>query len=167
MRFHSLLALCCVMVWPLVASAEHANITLRVMRVTQESGKPLDEVTSSADEEPPLGGVIPRPLFKVKAGEPLIFQFILTNIYPHGNLKNVVVRYYVVREEKAGQKTVPDRKNGTVTQGQFKMNFKPKCRVGARVAFSIKDPGVYLLRVETANTQSDHEHFSAIDLQVD
>ena len=40
------------------------------------------------------------------------------------------MRYYVVREDKQGQKNVPDLKNGTVTEGQFKMNFKPNCRVG-------------------------------------
>jgi hypothetical protein len=79
----------------------------------------------------------------------------------------VTVRYFVVRADKAGQKNVPDLKKGTVTQGRFQMNFKPKCRVGARVTFAVKDPGVYLLRVQTANTNSDHEHFSAIDLQVE
>jgi len=59
-------------------------------------------------------------------------QFILTNTYPHGNLKDV--NYPVLRgaraELRAGQKTVPDLKKGTVTQGRFQMNFKPKCRVG-------------------------------------
>ena len=75
-------------------------------------------------------------------------------------------RYYVVREEKRGQKGVPDLTQGTVTEGQFKMNFKPGCRVGSRVAFRIKEPGVYLLRIETLNTDSDHEHFSAIDVRV-
>jgi hypothetical protein len=34
------------------------------------------------------------------------------------------------------------------------------------VSFRIKEPGVYLLRVETLNTDSDHEHFAAIDVQV-
>jgi len=54
-----------------------------------------------------------------------------------------------------------------VTKGQFKLNFKPKTRVGARVAFTIPEPGIYMLRVDTLNTSSDHEHFSAIDLQVE
>ena len=30
----------------------------------------------------------------------------------------------------------------------------------------IDTPGVYLVRLETRNTQSDHEHFAAIDLIV-
>ncbi len=99
--------------------------------------------------------------------EPLVLQFILTNAYPHGELKEVTVRYYLVREEKAGQKKVPDLAAGTVTLGQFKLNLKPKARVGARVAFTVREPGVYLLRVDTLNTKSDHEHFSAIDVQVE
>jgi hypothetical protein len=53
-----------------------------------------------------------------------------------------------------------------VAQGTVNMNFKPKCRVGARFNLRIDDPGIYVVRVDTQNTQSDHEHFSAIDLEV-
>jgi hypothetical protein len=38
--------------------------------------------------------------------------------------------------------------------------------VGARLNVRIDEPGIYLVRVDTQNTQSDHEHFSAIDLEV-
>ena len=65
-----------------------------------------------------------------------------------------------------GAKEVPDLKTSAVTEGKVNMNFKPKCRVGARFNIRIDDPGIYLVRVETQNTQSDHEHFSAIDLEV-
>ena len=50
--------------------------------------------------------------------------------------------------------------------GQFTMDFKPDCRVGTRFKFKISEPGFYSARVETLNSQSDHEHFSAIDLEV-
>jgi hypothetical protein len=62
---------------------------------------------------------------------------------------------------------VPDLKEGVLTQGSFTLNFKPKARVGARVTFKLSKPGVYLLRVQSENTQSDHEHFSAIDVQAE
>ena len=104
---------------------------------------------------------------RLVVGTAIVLQWILTNTYPHGENKDVVVHYYVVREEKPRQKLLPDLSRGAVTEGRFKSNFKPKCRVGARVAFTIKEPGVYLLRVETSNTNSDHEHFSAIDVQVE
>jgi hypothetical protein len=34
------------------------------------------------------------------------------------------------------------------------------------VALRINKPGIYLLRIETLNTDSDHEHFAAIDVEV-
>ena len=166
MWFRGLLTVA-ILALPAIAVAEHANIKLRILRVDVDSGKARDETDAPADEEPPAGGVNPRPAFKARANEPLLMQFILTNVYPHGELKDVTVRYFVVRADRAGQKILPDLKKGTVTEGQFKINLKPKARVGARVAFTIREPGVYLLRVDTLNTKSDHEHFSAIDVLVE
>jgi hypothetical protein len=138
-----------------------------VIHFDPTTGADGDAVSAAADTEPPAGGRNPRPLAKVSVGEPLALQFVLTNTYPHGVKKDVTVRYFVVRQEKARQKAVPNPAKGAVVAGRFKMNFKPGCRVGSRVTFRLTDPGVYLLRVETANTDSDHEHFSAIDIQVD
>jgi hypothetical protein len=39
------------------------------------------------------------------------------------------------------QKNAPNLAKGMVTDGHFQMNFKPKCRVGARVPFRIKEAG--------------------------
>jgi hypothetical protein len=158
------IALACL---PPAVWAEHANIKLHVLRLDAPSGKSIDEAKAVADEEPPAGGINPRPVFKVKLNEPLVLQFILTNIYPHGELKDVTVRYFVVRTDSVGQKKVPALSKGTVTEGSFNLNLKPKARVGARVAFTIREAGTYLLRVETVNTKSDHEHISAIDLQAE
>ena len=46
------------------------------------------------------------------------------------------------------------------------MDFKPGSKAGQRTTVKIDAPGVYLIRVETRNTQSDHEHFAAIDVVV-
>jgi len=165
MRSPYLVACLALVLWPLFASAEHAQIDLKLIRLAEDSSKEEEVTTASADQEPPAGGRNPRPLGKVKVGEALALQFFLTNTYPHGVKKDVTVRYYVVREEKRGQKSVPDLKEGVVTEGAFQMNFKPGCRVGARVTFRIRKPGIYLLRTETLNTDSDHEHFAAIDVQ--
>jgi hypothetical protein len=154
--------------------AEHARIDLRVSRQG-------NEVAATADQEPPAGGHNEPPVLKVKANEPLVFQFFLTNIYPHKEIEHVQVRYYVVRVGALGRKppsslrerTGPDDDSqplldpGVVTAGQFDLDFKPDCRVGTRLKFKISEPGFYSARVETLNTQSDHEHFSAIDLVVE
>jgi hypothetical protein len=153
--------------------AEHARIDLSVSR----KGK---EVTASADREPPAGGRNEPPVLKVTVNEPLVFQFFLTNTYPHGVIEHVRVRYYVARVGQLGRKpssflnwpgpddnSQPPLQDGVVTEGQFFMDFKPDCRVGARLKLKISKPGYYSARVETLNTQSDHEHFSAIDLVVE
>lgn len=153
--------------------AEHATIDLRVS--TQEN-----EAAAVADEEPPAGGREEPPVLNVKVNEPLVLQFFFTNTYPHRVVDHVTVRYYVVRVAKRGRKPGPrfdewaaPGKNslpldeGVVTKGQFVMDFKPECRVGTRVKFRINEPGLYSARVESVNTQSDHEHFSALDLVVE
>jgi hypothetical protein len=167
MKRYCVLAMLGLMGWVLTAHAEHAHIKLRVFRMDPESGQSRDEIAATADQEPPAGGVLERPLLKVKAGDPLVLQFIYDNAYPHGLTKNVRIRYFVTRVEKVKQKVMPALDENVVTQGQFKLNFKPKARIGARVAFTLREPGVYLLRVDSFNTNSDHEHFSAIDLQVE
>jgi hypothetical protein len=165
MKLHAVATLSLLALLPLAGRAEHADIDLRIM--TASGGEPEGDATATSDQEPPAGGLKPRPLCKVKANESLVLQFFLTNTYPHGELKNVTVRYFVVRVGQVRQKTVPDLREGVVTQGRFVLNLKPKGRVGARVRFTLPEPGIYLLRVDTANTQSDHEHFSAMDVKAE
>jgi hypothetical protein len=149
------------------ARAEHADIYLRLQRIDPATGATKDEVSSQADQDPPAGGHEKRLLIKVKAKEPLVLQFFFTNTYPHGITKGARVRYFLARVEKIKQKQLPDLAQGCVVEGDFHLNFKPKGKVGARVAFTAPPPGIYLLRVESLNTNSDHEHFSAIDVQVE
>jgi len=139
--------------------AEHAVIKLQV------SG-PGGQQESFADQEPPAGGIKRRPRMTVKKGDPLVFEFLLTNAYPHKQIEGVTVRYFVVRTGAFGAKEVPNLKDAAVCEGTVDLNFKPKCRVGARFNLRIDQAGIYLVRVDTQNTQSDHEHFSAIDLEV-
>ena len=141
------------------ARAEHAKIQLEV------AGR-RDQVTAYVDQTPPEWGKNPRPVLKVRPGEPVKIQFMLTNVYPHKTLENVVVHFFVVREEKAGQKEIPDLKGEVVLESAFDMDFKPGGKAGQRTTLKIAEPGAYLIRVETRNTQSDHEHFAAIDLVV-
>jgi hypothetical protein len=51
-------------------------------------------------------------------------------------------------------------------EGSFSFDLKPKARIGARQRIAISEPGNYLLRVESLRTQREHEHFAAIDIQV-
>lgn len=168
MRYFWMAGLVGIIILASAVRAEHAAINLRVIRVDSQTREEKDEInTTVVHQEPPGENVEQRPLFKARVGEPLVIQFILTNTYPHGEKKDVRIRYFVVREAKAKQKTVPDPREGGVAQGRFTLNYKPKCRVGVRQTFTINEPGSYLLRVQTENTDSDHEHFAAIEILVE
>jgi hypothetical protein len=171
LRFITLLVIAVMFSGTSSANAEHAVIT---MEVIGPDGKAL----AKSDEEPPIGGSLPRAKVTARVGDPLVLQFILTNVYPHGVLKDVKVRYFIVEIDKVGQKALPpiDAKKGSdeekevrgkiVTRGHVIMNFKPKCRIGTRLMFRIDKPGVYLVRLDTNNTKADHEHIAGIDLEV-
>jgi hypothetical protein len=139
--------------------AEHAKINLEV---STGSGN----VAAFVDQTPPDWGKNPRPVIKAKVNEPIRVHYLLTNVYPHKTLENVVVHFFVVRQTKVGQRELPDVKGDVVIETGFDMDFKPGSKAGQRSTLKIDAPGVYLIRVETRNTQSDHEHFAAIDLVV-
>jgi hypothetical protein len=141
------------------AHAEHAKISLDVIAAG-------DQKTAFVDQTPPAWGKNPRPVVKANAGEPIKLQFMLTNVYPNKTLENVVVHFFVARQEKVGQKEPPDLREDVVLESAFEMDFKPGAKVGQRNTVRIDKPGVYLVRVETRQTQSDHEHFAAIDLVI-
>jgi hypothetical protein len=148
---------------PPPALAEHFDITLVAVGA--------DGVTRQAfaDQDPPEGGLNPRPVLKARVGDRITVQFIMTNVYPHGTGKNAGVHYFVVKERDLGQKPVPTLTaltNDVIVEGTFTFDLKPQARIGARQSFVIEQSGNYLLRAESERTQRDHEHFSAIDLQI-
>ena len=147
-------------IWVTPSRAEHAKIQLDVTT-------PRDQVTAFVDQTPPEWGKNPRRVVKARTNEPIRIQYLLTNVYPHKTLENVVVHFFVVRQQKPGQKELPDLKGDVVLESAFDMDFKPGGKAGQRMTLKIDTPGAYLIRVETRNTQSDHEHFSAIDLVVE
>ncbi len=142
-----------------LARAEHAKITLEVSAAGET-------VTAHVDQTPPDSGKNPRPVLKAVVNEPVRVNCVLTNVYPHKTLENAVVHFYIAKQSKVGQKELPDLKGDVVLETAFDMDFKPGGKAGQRSTFKIDTPGVYLIRVETRNTQSDHEHFAAVDLVV-
>ena len=149
-----------LLIVPRPALVEHAKVTLDV-----ESGGKKE--TAFVDQTPPDVGKNPRPVLKVKAGAPIKIQWTLTNVYPHKTLEDVLVHSYVVKQKKVGQKELPVIGDDVEMETAYRMDFKPGGKSGARCKLTIREPGVYLVRVETRDTQSDHEHFAAIDVVVE
>jgi hypothetical protein len=143
--------------------AEHFDITLIA------AGPDGTTRQAFSDQDPPQGGLNPRPVLRARVGDRITIQFIMTNVYPHGTGANAGVHYFVVKERELGQKAVPALTPPTadlIVEGTFTFDLKPQARIGARQSIVISQPGNYLLRTESQRTQRDHEHFSAIDLQI-
>src|SRR5271170_924772 len=105
------------------ASAEHAKINLEVT-VGRETA------TAHVDQTPPDSGKNPRPVVKAKVNERIKINYLLTNVYPHKTLENVVVHFYVARQNKVGQKELPDLKGDVILESAFDMDFKPGSKAG-------------------------------------
>jgi hypothetical protein len=160
MRSRLLPSLLLLMLFANASRAEHAKVTLDV----ESKG---EKKTAFVDQTPPEVGKNPRPILKVKKGDPIKIQWMFTNIYPHKTLENVVIHFYIAPQKKVGLKEVPTIGEDVVFESAFEMDFKPGAKAGGRQTLSIPTPGIYLIRVESRQTQSDHEHFGAIDLVVE
>lgn len=139
---------------------EHAKITLDVIA---SSG----QTTSHVDQTPPATGKNPRPVARARAGEVIKINWMFTNVYPHKTLQNVVLHFFIVRAAKVGQREVPQIDDDVVQESAFEVDLKPGAKAGQRNTLKISEPGVYMVRIESRLTGSDHEHFSAIDLVVE
>jgi hypothetical protein len=144
------------------ARAEHAKIELEV-------SSSRGQVTAHVDQTPPATGKNPRPVLRVRVNERVRVRWMFTNVYPHKTLENVVLHFYVVREDRAGQKTLPDMSNDEAAEVQtaLEMTFRPGTKAGQKSTIRLDTPGAYLIRIESRETQSDHEHFAAVDLIVE
>lgn len=140
--------------------AEHAKVHLDVVG-------PKEQKTAYVDQTPPDWGKNPRPVVHARVNDPIKIEWMFTNVYPHKTLENVVVHFYVARQDKVGQKEAPDLKGDVVLESAFEMDFKPGAKAGQRNSLRIDKPGVYLVRVESRQTGSDHEHFAAVDLVIE
>jgi hypothetical protein len=152
-----------ILVWPLLARAGHFEIDFKVE---------ADKVAKTAQADTTMAGAKPkeRPVLTVKAKSRITARWKLTNTDPKVTFKDVVVHFFAVKEEKAGQVTVPKLNKDVAAESALTMDFEPKDSTRGELAFTIDTPGVYLLRVETigaANGADGHEHFAAVDVVVE
>lgn len=143
-------------------AAEHFEIALKA-----EAGRQL--VEASVDTTPPIGGVNPRPVLRLKAGDPVRITWTLKSNFPHGIMKGVTIHFFVVREKEVGQKPVPDPSGPAgILDNRFTMDFAPKAASSGSLNITLPGSGNYLVRVQSEDTheEHDHEHFSAIDVVV-
>jgi hypothetical protein len=121
---------------------------------------------ASTDTVPPAGGTKARPLLRVPLHETVRLRWSVKNASPGKKLARLLVHLFVVRESKAGQKEVPDPAQGSVWESALATALEPGKQTRGVVEIPIDEAGIYLARVESQFTEQDHEHFAALDLQV-
>src|SRR5436305_14913116 len=124
------------------------------------------EARVAADRSPPPEGTRTRPVVRLKAGQPLQVRWFVKNA-GSALLHDLVVHFFVAREERAGQKTVPDPRRGTVAENAFAIELAPGASTHGSLQLPISEAGFYLVRIESLNSEHDHEHSAAIDVEVD
>jgi len=161
------------------AGAEHFEMTLHVVSENipalagksgdAESKRPAEKVDAFMDTTPPIGGVNPRPVLKLKAGESFKASWHVTDNFPHGIMRAATIHFFVVRQGALGQKPVPDPsgKSGLI-DNSLTVDFTEKSTAAGMARLKITEPGFYLVRVQSEDTHNehDHEHFAAVDLLV-
>ncbi len=97
-------------------------------------------------------------------------KWVLTNRHPKNSFKDVIVHFFVVKEDEVGQRVVPKLGKNVQAESALTMDFHPGDKTRGELSFTIDQPGAYLLRLETVGAAVEpdaHEHYAAIDLVVE
>jgi hypothetical protein len=145
------------------ARAEHFAIDLDVQARNEKA-------TAHAVKLGPGQKKNSRPILHLKAGERVHAKWQLTNTHPKSSFKDVLVHFFVVKEDQVGQQTVPKLGKTVQAESALTMDFRPGDKTRGELSFVIDGPGAYLLRLETvgaAIAPETHEHYAAMDLVVE
>jgi hypothetical protein len=143
------------------ARADHFTIELRAK--AGENTKTAKTDTVVLGDKPKTRGIL-----EARAGQDITVKWTLTCTAKKEEFKDVTVHFFVVKEEKTGQRAVPKLDKDVTAESALTMDFKPKDKSDGELTFKIETPGNYLLRLETLNGAGaeGHEHFAALDLVV-
>ena len=110
----------------------------------------------------------PRPIVELVRDTPARVSWHAQNTSKSEEFKNVLVHFFVVKEEQTGQAEVPKLNQAPTYEGALTTDFKPHEQADWQWMLNIHEPGTYLLRVETIGMRPahGHEHFAALDLVV-
>src|SRR5439155_23819101 len=126
------------------------------------------KASKAADDESaaPSAKLKERDVLEIKAGDRVTVKWKLHSTDPKATLKDIRIHFFAVKEERPGQRTVPNLNKGVVAESALSMDFGPKDKNEGALSFTIDEPGCYLLRLETIGATegpAGHEDFAALD----
>jgi hypothetical protein len=144
------------------AGAHHFAIDLEVR---SGAGRQMAHAEAAAIGSKPKA----RAVLEVRSGAPVTVKWTLRSADPKATFKDVVVHFFIVKEEAAGQPSVPKLDRDVVAESALTMDFKPGDQARGGLTATVEKPGNYLLRLETIGAAvgvNGHEHFAAVDMVV-
>jgi hypothetical protein len=122
-----------------------------------------------AENQPlPARSPRPRPVFHAQAGDRLSARWKFSGGHDPA-FEDVLLHFYVVKLNRLGQVEPRDLKpEDVVIETGLTMDFKGKDTAAGRFVFRVRDPGVYLARVEALNWPAATLEipFAAMDLEI-
>lgn len=109
----------------------------------------------------------PRAVLEIQAGDTVTIKWTLVSTASKDTVKDVLVHFYAVRINKAGDSPPPKLDKDVLLETALTMDFKPKDKSEGEMTLHVDKPATYLLRLETiraATAPNDHEHFANLDL---
>jgi hypothetical protein len=142
--------------------ANHFEIAM-----TLSDGTNKQEANTQTEPPPKPGPAAVRPVLQVPFGDKCTASWKLTSNSKE-TLKDVLVHFYVVRIERAGQDPPPLEPSQVVIESAQTIDLAYHDTTSAALQFTPDRPGIYLCRVETQGSADPkgHEHFAAIELTV-
>ncbi len=124
--------------------------------------------TEETAESPTTKTPPPRHVAELTHDQEVRVSWHAENTGEAKEFEDVLVHFFVVKEEKTGQIEVPKLTENVMYEGALTMDFKPHEKADWQFALTIPEPGSYLLRVETIGMldKHGHEHYAAMDLIV-
>lgn len=144
------------------ASADEFDIVISVQAGDEQFATVHTRETPS--EQPPPA----RKSVELSHGAPVHVAWTAQNTAKTRECQNLLVHFFVVKEKETGQAEVPKLTQDVAYEGALTTDFKPQEKASWNFDLAIREPGSYLLRVETIglSDQHKHEHYAALDLVV-
>jgi hypothetical protein len=108
----------------------------------------------------------PRAILMADVKTSITVKWTVRNTDKAATVKDALVHFFVVKEEKPDQRDVPKLNKNVVVESALTMDFKAQDKTEGEITFTVPNQGSYLLRLEIKGTAAKDEPFAAIDLIV-
>jgi hypothetical protein len=124
--------------------------------------------SQTAHAEPISLGAVPkaRKVLKGKAGVPLKISWTVASAGAKTDMKNILVHFFTVKEEKLDQQNTPKLTKDVTAESAVSLDFAPGDKSKGSLTFTVDQPGFYLMRLETIGAPEGQDCFAALDLAI-